>query len=274
MPTHQITLGQFQCYALEDNSTITDVRNEFTQVPEDELLAAMQANGYKDFHVKIGFNNLLIKTPEHLVLIDCGTGENNLVNSLREAGFSPDDIDYVVITHSDFDHIGGLDFFTNARIVFPKTAYDLWVTEISREKMITSFVEVFSKLFPKNFVEEGVKYRRHYGSQKLPALLSRIILVKEEEQFLPGLRMIATPGHRPDHYAVEISSEEQTILHIADGWRHKIQKEHPEWYSVYDNYPDQFAESIKLALNRARDKKAMIFGSHFTWPGFDDSEMG
>lgn len=267
MPFHKFTLGQLECYALEDNSSIIDVRNEFPQLAESVLLAAMKENGYTDFHVKIGFNNLLIKTADHLVLIDAGTGENNLVDSLAEAGFKPKDIDYLVITHSDFDHIGGMDHFENAKIVFPKSAYDLWTTEISREKMIGTFKEVFSKLFPDDFVTQGVSYRQHFGAEKLPSLLSRIILVREEEAFLPGIKMLATPGHRPDHFAVEITSDEQSLLHIADGWRHKIQMEHPDWYSVYDSYPDQFAESIELALKRAKENKSMLFGAHFTWPG-------
>jgi len=270
MPFHRITLGQFQCYALEDNSRIVDIRNEITQVSAKELLAAMKESGYDDFHVKIGFNNLLVKTPEFLILIDAGTGNDHLVDSLAEAGYAPEDIDYLVITHSDFDHIGGMDHFTKAKIVFPKSAYDLWTTAISRAKMIASFQEVFLKFLAPDFVAKGVEYREHYGAVKLPSLLSRIILVKEEEVFLPGMKMFATPGHRPDHFAVEITSDENTLLHIADGWRHKIQMLRREWYSIYDSYPEQMAESIGLVLKRAEEKEAMLFGAHFEWPGFQE----
>ncbi len=268
MPFHKISLGTVDCFALEDNSRIIDLRNELPQISEEALLSALKENGKTDFHTKIGFNNLLIKTKQYLVLIDCGTGNDQLIDSLAEAGFSPNDIDYLVITHSDFDHIGGMDHFEKAKIVFPKTAYDLWTTEISRNKMIESFEEVFLKFLSPDFVAKGVEYREHYGSEKLPSLLSRMILVKEEEEFLPGIRMVATPGHRPDHFAVEISSEGKTLLHIADGWRHKIQLEHPDWYSIYDAYPEQMAQSIGIALKRAEEKNAILFGAHFEWPGF------
>ncbi|MFT4663868.1 MAG: glyoxylase-like metal-dependent hydrolase (beta-lactamase superfamily II) [Polaribacter sp.] len=268
MPFHKISLGKLECIALEDNSRIIDLRNELPQVPEELLLSAIKENGGTDFHAKVGFNNLLIKTEQYLVLIDSGTGSDKLIESLAEAGFHPKDIDYLVITHSDFDHIGGMDNFAKAKIVFPKTAFDLWTTEISRNKMIESFQEVFLKFLTAEFVAKGVEFRQHYGSEKLPSLLSRMILVKEEEEFLPGFRMVATTGHRPDHFAVEIISEEKTLLHIADGWRHKIQVKHPDWHSIYDSYPDQMAESIGVAIKRAKEKNAILFGAHFEWPGF------
>lgn len=273
MAFHKFTIGSLACFSLEDNSRTVDIREELKQVPEGELLAALKENGNSDFQVKIGFNILLVKTAEHLVLIDCGTGNDKLIESLAEAGFSPDDIDYLVITHSDFDHIGGMDHFTKARIVFPKAAYDLWTTPISREKMIETFQEVFLKFLAADFVAKGVEYRQHYGSEKLPSLLSRMVLVKENEAFLPGFKMIATPGHRPDHFAVEISSNGETLLHIADGWRHKVQVQHPEWYSIYDNYPAQMAESLALAVKKAKENKALVFGSHFTWPGIIHSDQ-
>jgi glyoxylase-like metal-dependent hydrolase (beta-lactamase superfamily II) len=267
MPFHQFTLGQWTCYALQDNTRMIDTRDEFPQLPENVLLEALNKRGFTDFHVHIGFNNLLIQTGEQLVLIDSGTGTDKLNDSLAEAGFSPDDINYLLITHSDFDHIGGMDHYKKARIVFPKTAYDLWTTDVSRVKMIESFQEVFSKFLAPDFVARAVEYRKNYGAVKLPSLLPRLVLVREEEEFLSGFRFLAAPGHRSDHFAVELTSDGNTLLHIADAWRHQIQMDHPDWYSIYDYYPDQFAESVALLLERAREKKVVLFGAHFEWPG-------
>lgn len=65
---------------------------------------------------------LLIEEGERLILIDCGIGnkqssdffkhyylhgEATLENSVRKAGFSPDDITDVFLTHLHFDHCGG-----------------------------------------------------------------------------------------------------------------------------------------------------------------------
>ena len=271
---HKFKLGQFQCIALEDNNNIVDIRKELVQVPVPELFAAMKTCGYMDFSVKIGFNNLLIQTGRANVLIDAGTGTDRLITNLADAGISPDDIDYLIITHGDFDHIGGIVHFTKAKIVFPKMAYDLWTNETSFNMMLENFKEIFSKFLDPDFMVKAVLFRKNYSKFKLPSLKNRIILVKEEEEFLPGFKMIFTPGHRPDHFAVEIQSDGKTLLHIADGFRHEVQTLHPEWYSIYDSYPEQMAESVRLVLKRAKEKEAVLFGAHFVFPGLASFEEG
>jgi glyoxylase-like metal-dependent hydrolase (beta-lactamase superfamily II) len=81
---------------------------------------------------------VLIEHPDGLVLFDTGchpkamterwdeaskqrtpyecSEEELLIPSLRRLGFSPDDIDYVVLSHLHEDHAGGLEFFTRSRI--------------------------------------------------------------------------------------------------------------------------------------------------------------
>ncbi len=276
MPAHHFKLGALNLISLQDNAQTIDIRQELGQVPEADLLAAMQSHGYEDFNTKIGFNILFVQTQAHKTLIDCGTGMNELLESMSEAKLKPEEIDYLIITHSDFDHIGGLDNFPNTKIFFPKPAYDLWTNDMIRKGMIDNFKTVFLKFLDPDFVAKGAAYREDYGANKLPSLNNRIQLVIEEEEFLPGFKMIFTPGHRPDHFAVEIESEGETLVHIADGYRHVIQVDHPDWYSRFDSYPEQMTESLNLINERIKKKNALVFGSHFTFPGlarFDNDKL-
>jgi len=264
---YKFKIGSINCCSLKSNSREVDVRTEFLQLEQDNLLQAMNQCGYTDFTTEVGFNNLFFQHAGRTVLVDCGDGNDELINSLAQLGKTAEDIDLLIITHSDFDHIGGLDLFKNAEIVFPKQAYDAWTTTAVREQMLEDFKRVFSVFLDIDFVAKGVEYREDYGSQKLPSLWKRMRLVEAEEEILPGVRLVYTPGHRPDHYAVEINSENETLLHIADGFRHKVQFHNPNWHTIYDSNPDQTAESLLYIIQRALSKKATLYGSHFTFPG-------
>ena len=52
------------------------------------------------------------------ILVDSGTGQSNsnLFSKIKEIGIEPDDIDLIVNTHCHYDHVGGNDFFPNAKI--------------------------------------------------------------------------------------------------------------------------------------------------------------
>ena len=56
------------------------------------------------------------------ILVDAGTGETEgyLYSKLDEIGLKPSDIDLIVNTHCHFDHVGGNDFFPNAKVAIHK----------------------------------------------------------------------------------------------------------------------------------------------------------
>ena len=47
-------------------------------------------------------------------------------------GISLFDIDFIIITHSDFDHVGGLKHFKHSKKNSPKATFELWTNETSR----------------------------------------------------------------------------------------------------------------------------------------------
>lgn len=73
----------------------------------------------------------LVKTSRDLLLLDTGLGYNSengqlqLFNNIRKAGFDPDDITKVLLSHLHKDHSGGVSFANGneRRISFPKAKY-------------------------------------------------------------------------------------------------------------------------------------------------------
>jgi glyoxylase-like metal-dependent hydrolase (beta-lactamase superfamily II) len=264
---HQFSLGQFRCTALLDNERTIDVRTEFPQVAEAELLLALKATGFSGVDVRVGYNCLLVHNGTQNILIDAGTGQDQLLHSLQEAGLTPDAIDVLILTHSDFDHVGGLGNFPKAEIIMPRIAWELWTTEEGQQRMIEEFVQVFATMLEAGFLKRAIAYRENLGQTVFPGLRERIQLVEEGETFLPGLQMHHFPGHRSDHFVVEIESVGKTLLHVADSFRHCLQTRNMDWNSTYDSWPEQWSESLQKLVGWIRDKDALVFGSHLTFPG-------
>ena len=79
-----------------------------------------------------------------LVLVDCGfRGGDSMTGSrfqnveqpqavLAKVGFTPADVDVVVLTHLHFDHAGNFDAFPNARVVVQRREYERWIAALAK----------------------------------------------------------------------------------------------------------------------------------------------
>ena len=54
-------------------------------------------------------NSYMIKTPQGLIMIDCGCGDTlpQIFGNMRYWDLAPEDIKYCILTHPHFDHAGG-----------------------------------------------------------------------------------------------------------------------------------------------------------------------
>ena len=55
----------------------------------------------------------LVESENKLSLIDTGAGRESerILENIEKCGFSPESIQYILVTHGHIDHIGGLKYF-------------------------------------------------------------------------------------------------------------------------------------------------------------------
>lgn len=59
----------------------------------------------------------LMDTNDGYILIDAGSNVNAIIESLNEQSIDPDEVKYIFLTHTDYDHVASLSLFSNAQIL-------------------------------------------------------------------------------------------------------------------------------------------------------------
>jgi len=119
-------LNMVQAYSLYEGSFSVDKSRKF--IPFDPLIDKPQDRPGSLF---IQVHPFLIETDAGLVLCDTGLGYTDdsgvlqLHHNIRKAGFEPEDVKYVLMSHLHKDHAGGMVTFENGmgRIAFPEAEY-------------------------------------------------------------------------------------------------------------------------------------------------------
>ncbi len=269
MQTHKtFKLGNFTLTALNDGDGAVTADKMFPTTDPTVVNDAFAAQGY-DTNITVGRNVLHVQTETQSVLIDAGLPDAHLSAAMDAAGIDPAKIDVILVTHGDGDHIGGLKNFPNAQIMLPQKAWELWSTESGRIQMVAEWCIPLSRMMPSERLMQAAKGRAKYGSDVLPALANagRVNIFEADTEVLPGFKFIEAFGHRSDHYAVQISSGDETLVHIVDAFRHPIQIAHRDWTDLYTSHGSMAAETTTRLFELVSDLNAPMFGSHFAFPG-------
>lgn len=129
-------------------------------------------------------------------------GVSDMENGLKGLGLTPDDIDYVVLTHLHTDHSGGSVKIDEGRFVprFGRASYvaskDEWKSAMNPNER-TSAVYVPDR------------YRALEDS-------GRLELIDGNTELMPGVRAVFTGGHTKGHFALEMESGGKKVYYYAD----------------------------------------------------------
>ena len=194
-------------------------------------LTKAQAGKFYEVHAARGPG---IEHDDGLVLVDTGLGnkgsdkfravygvENTgrqgptqLEDALAEAGFTPDDVQWVINTHLHFDHAGGNTFQEPAdagsgrregrsrspALSFPNATYVVQQGELE-------FATHTNERTAASYLEHNI---RPVGAA------GRWRLVSGETELLPGIRLVPTPGHVPHHQSVVVADGGERACFLAD----------------------------------------------------------
>lgn len=213
-------------------------------------------------------NILLVNTGNHRVLVDTGNGNGNgiappglLRDRLRVVGIEPVMIDIVILSHADFDHIGGAvdpygsPVFPNARYLLSRDEWNFWESKPER----------FS---PNEVYAMDVHQLASISAIRLTQLRHRLELIDLEAEIVPGIRVLAAPGHTPGYTVIAVSSAGEQLLCIGDLFANDPTViENRNWRSVYDYDPVQGVMTRQQLLGYAASQQTLLMAYHLPFPG-------
>lgn len=258
-----IRIGAVDVIALSDGTLAIPADKLLVNAKPGEI-AARLAQTYQSTDVDASINAFLMKVGDRLVMVDAGTGElygpnlDKLTISLRGAGYKPEDITDILVTHIHTDHTGGL--MDGSRMVFPNATLhiarqevDYWLSPEQRARSPEAarkyFDEAVAKVGP--YVAAG-KVKTFSGATPL----------------FPGLSAAPAPGHTPGHTFYVLESEGAKLvfvgdlLHVAD-----VQLPRPDVTIAFDVDPALAAATRKHALADAAAGRYWLAGDHVAFPG-------
>ena len=206
-----------------------------------------------------GFVCTVIKTSTNLIVVDPGFGQNSplptagfFMQSLCAAGYSADQVDTVIISHSHPDHIGGLmtdgkATFGNAEIIYGRAEFEFWQRGEFISEMRQPTLALFNKV-------------------ALP-LKDRMRFIEPDEIILPGLTALNAFGHSAGHLVFHIESAENRMMMLNDTVAHYVASfARPDWHFSMDDDAEAAAISRKRILDQVATDQIPVTGFHLPFP--------
>lgn len=212
--------------------------------------------------VRLAANVTLVEAGGRRVLVDTGLGDKwtdreretfaiergpGLLDALREAGASPEDVDFVVNTHLHFDHAGGNTRLAGGRPVpaFPRARY---------------------------VVQRGEWEDAHAGHERSRASYraenydpladaGQLELIEGERELVPGVRAVPVGGHTRHHQMVVVEGGGRTLVVPTDLVPTTSHLPLP-WVMAYDLHPYDTVEAKRRLLARAAAEGWLVVFYH------------
>ena len=267
---YRTMVGDFEVTAISDGTVSLPIIKLLTNT-KPEVVAAALKKGFLKQMVETSVNAYLVNTGSKLVLIDTGAAGlfgptlGNILVNLQAAGYKPEQVDEIYVTHMHPDHAGGLVdkgalAFPNAVLRINKLDTDYWLSEANM-----------------NAAPEAAKdfFRGAMASVNPYVKAGKLKTFEGATDLIPGVRAVPAYGHTPGHTTYLVESKGQKLmlwgdlLHLA-----ALQFDKPNVTIQYDKKPSEAEKARRMAFAQAAKEGYMVGATHIAFPGLGHLRAG
>jgi len=197
----------------------------------------------------ISSGGLLVQRDGRTVLIDAGYGPHPepvtmqeygiaamyggaLTDNLAALGASLDTVESIAVTHLHVEHVG-------------------WLDHTSAPCLITA------REWAGRDTSPGVT------QQTLDAIAPRVRTVADGDEVLPGVHVVALPGHTPGQFGFTVTGDHSRLLAFADVMHSPLQVQNPDWAVLGEPDPAASGTTRRRVLEDLAEEGTIGFGIHF-----------
>ncbi|RYF19772.1 MAG: MBL fold metallo-hydrolase [Flavobacteriales bacterium] len=259
---YRLSIGDFEVIALSDGTVPVQAKELLNN---DKKISTQLKKEFLCDTVETSINTYLIRTGKRLILVDAGSGNlfgsqfgGALVKSLEKAGFRPEDVTDILITHIHLDHTGGLSL--DGKIIFPNATIHINQKETD-----------FWKIHEKESASDSrgiISNRQSYLNFKPYLHAGQVKTFKGDTTLFPGFCTHEYSGHTAGHtmYAIESKGKKLVfwgdLIHVA-----AVQFSGPEILNEYDFDKVKGAAQRRKAYAQAAEAGYLVAADHISFPG-------
>ncbi len=256
-------IGDIEIHLISDGVVMVDAGGAFGLVPRvlwSRYFAPDDLN-----RIPMILTCLLVRAGGKTIVVDTGLGDKlnakqieqwglthpngTLIDGLARLGIMPNDVDIVINTHLHADHCAGNTTYTLAGDVcpvFPRAEY---------------------RVQRREFEDAMHPNERTQATYLLPnyeplSRLDQLTLLDGDQEIVPGVSVVVTPGHTPGHQSILFESGGQHALFVSDMASYAVHFERLGWMTAYDVEPLVTLETKRRWQKWAIETNALIIFQH------------
>ncbi len=260
---YRLMVGEFEITALSDGTVALPVDKILMHTTPAKVAKAFAAQGIA-LPAETSVNGYLVNTGSKLVLVDTGAAGlfgptlGKLVDNLKAAGYQPEQVDEIYITHFHPDHVGGL--MNGEQLVFPNAVVradqkdvDFWLSK-------TNFAAAPAEA--KGFFQGAMASLNPYIAA------GKFKPFDGDTELVPGVRSHASHGHTAGHNTYVIESQGQKLVLWGDLMHvGAVQFADPSITIQFDTDQKAAALQRKAAYADAAKNGYLVAAAHLSFPG-------